>query len=64
MIELHPHAHDDAPGGMYFERVVPVSSAAAARALAWAWVRREALPGGFELEPRVAPANGGPDVPL
>lgn len=26
-IELHPHEYDDEPGGMYFERVVPVSSA-------------------------------------
>jgi hypothetical protein len=63
MIELHPHAHNHEPGGMYFERVVPVC-AAEAGALAWAWVRRDALPFGFELEPRVAPANGGFDVAL
>jgi len=63
MIELHPHTYDYEPGGMYFERVVPVS-AASAGVLAWGWVRREALPGGFELEPRVAPATGAPDVPL
>ena len=63
MIELHPHEYDDAPGGMYFERVVPVSGAAAG-ALAWAWVRQEVLPLELELEPRVAPASGGQDIPL
>lgn len=61
-IELHPHTHGDRPGGMFFERVAPVS--ASAGALGWAWVRRDELPSGYQLEPRVVPEGSVWDLPL
>lgn len=63
LVELHPHVYDGPDDGMYFERVTDVSPATAG-ALCWAWVRRESLPGGTVLEPRVVPPGGMRDVPL
>lgn len=63
LLELHSHAYDDEPGGMYFERVVPIS-AASAGALGWAWVRREELPAEYGLEPRVVPCGQMLDRPM
>lgn len=64
LLELHPHLHlDGGPGGMYFERIVPVGSAAAGR-IAWDWVRKGSMPDGYQVEWRVIPDDRDTDVPM
>jgi hypothetical protein len=56
MIELHPYTHEDEPGGMYFERVVPVKAVVAGALRKKAWEVGTAfgrmLPSARDAEPR------------
>ena len=64
LVELHPRQHEPgSPGGLYFERMVPVT-AADAGAIAWEWVRTGQILPGYEVEYRVVPEGRNTDVEM